>query len=62
MSEFLKCYRSGNTLRISILARLRYQLNARAGDTLRAETTKEGTVTLTNVSHDERIKMLGRKK
>lgn len=60
MSEILKCYRSGNTLRVSILRRLRYKLNARAGDLLKVDESVDGVLTITNLSHSERLKMLGR--
>ena len=62
MTEILKCYRSGNTLRVSILRRLRYTLNARAGDLQKDDALVDGTITLENLSHKERLAMLGRKK
>lgn len=62
MSEILKCYRSGNTLRVSILRRLRYTLNARAGDLLKVDEREDGTITIVNITHNEREKMLRRKK
>ena len=62
MTEILKCYRSGNTLRVSILRRLRYTLNARAGDLLKVDELVDGTITIENLSHKERLAMLGRKK
>lgn len=62
MMEILKCFRSGNTLRVSILRRLRQTLNARAGDLLKVDERRDGIITITNISHDARLKMLGRKK
>jgi hypothetical protein len=62
MSYTMKCFRSGNTLRVSLLAGLRYKLNAQAGDVLRAEENLDGSFELTNLSHEHRIKQLRKKK
>lgn len=62
MSYVMRCFRSGNTLRVSLLAGLRYKLNAQAGDVLRAEENPNGSFELTNLSHETRMKARGKKK
>ena len=62
MSHVMKCFRSGNTLRVSLLRALRYKLNAQAGDLLRAEENPNGSFELTNLSHEARVKARGKKK
>ena len=62
MSYVIKCFRSGNTLRVSLLKGLRYKLNAMAGDLLRVEEILPGSFEITNLSHEARIKAKGKKK
>lgn len=62
MSHIMKCFRSGNTLRVSLLRGLRYKLNAQAGDLLRADENPNGSFELTNLSHEARMKTRGKKK
>ncbi len=62
MAYTIKCFRSGNTLRVSLLAGLRYKLNAQAGDVLRLEENPNGSFELTNLSHESRIKNTRKKK
>ena len=61
MSYVMKCFRSGNTLRVSLLQGLRYKLNAMAGDILRVEENPSGSFELTNISHEARMKAKGKK-
>lgn len=62
MSYTMRCFRSGNTLRVSLLAGLRYKLNALAGDTLRVEENPNGSFELTNLSHEARLRANRKKK
>ena len=57
----LKCFRSGNTLRVSLTSQLRWQLNARAGDILKIEEGKNSQWVLTNASHAARLAAKGEK-
>ena len=62
MSYVMKCFRSGNTLRVSLLQGLRYKLNAQPGDVLRAEQNPNGSFEITNISHEARVKAREKKK
>ena len=62
MSYTMKCFRSGNTLRVSLLQGLRYKLNAVAGDLLRVEEILPGNFEITNLSHDGRMRAKKEKK
>lgn len=57
-----RCFRSGNTLRITLGRYLRDHLNALPGDLLRFERTGPGRAALTNLSHDARTKPRGKTK
>ena len=57
----LKCFRSGNTLRISLTSQLRWQLNAEPGDILKIEEGKKDQWILTNTSHAARLAAKGKK-
>ena len=52
---FLKCFRSGNTLRVSLPSGLRWQINAVPGDILKIEGGQGVQWILTNASHAARL-------
>ena len=54
--HFLTCYKSANTVRVTIPKRLRAELECQPGDVLRVETTRIGSAKLTNVSAFDRRK------
>lgn len=62
MAHITKAFKSGNTLRISILAGLRYQLQARPGDYLNFAYKKPGVFEVTNLTEQARLKDQGKKK
>ena len=62
MSHFTKCFRSGNTLRISFTAALRRALCALPADILIFRPGAEGNAMVENVSHTERMRRLRLKK
>ena len=59
---YLKCFRSGNTLRVSLPQQLRYSLNAGPGDLLKLEEITTLQWRLTNASRAARLKEAERKK
>ena len=59
--HFMKCFRSGNTLRVSLTSQLRWHLNAGPGDILKIEEGKKGQWILTNASHAARLAAKGKK-
>ena len=62
MSHVVKCFRSGNTLRITLNTGLRYSLNAQPGDLLKFEIQATHGTLVTNLSEEERNKPRGDKK
>ena len=54
VGHIVKCFRSGNTLRVSILNTLRYQLQAQAGDYLCFDYVRPGVFEVTNMSEQRR--------
>jgi hypothetical protein len=62
MAHICKCFKSGNTLRISLLSGLRYMLTAQAGDYLQFEHKGRGVIEVKNLTEEQRIKARGKKK
>mgnify|MGYP001222886062 CR=1 FL=1 len=62
MAHLVKCFRSGNTLRISLHTQLRAALCALPADVLLFRTHSDGNGTVENLSHTERTKQRRQKK
>lgn len=62
MAHICKCFKSGNTVRISLLSGLRYMLSAQAGDYLQFDKNGRGVVEVKNLTELQRIKDRGKKK
>lgn len=62
MTEIARCFRSGNTLRITLGKRLRYKLGAIAGDTLAFNEDRTGAISVANLTEQHRAKGMPRKK
>ncbi len=60
--EIARCFRSGNTVRLTLPRRIRYALDILPGDLITLEVTAIGKVTLTNPTHAAREKANKRSK
>lgn len=62
MAEIAKCFKTGNTLRVTLNRYLRRQINAQPGDYIKFEQQSDTTALVTNLTHQERLKAKGKRK
>lgn len=62
MAHIMKCFKSGNTLRVTLNSGLRYALNAQPGDHICIDRNdNNGGLQIRNLTHEARTKKEKRK-